>query len=100
MEQDLPMIDHAQPVTHNEAAQRFETHVQGQLARADYRLADGVMHLYHTEVPVQFEGRGIAALLVHAAMAHARAHGLKVRPACSYVRTFMARFPQYGDLRA
>lgn len=94
------MTGQSAPVIHNEAAQRFETRIDGQLARADYRLQGGVMHLHHTEVPVQFEGRGIAAQLVHAAMAHARAHGLKVRPACSYVRTFMTRFPQYEDLRA
>ena len=48
------MTEKTQPVTHNAAAQRFETHVEGQLARADYRLQEGVMHIYHTEVPVQF----------------------------------------------
>jgi uncharacterized protein len=94
------MSDLEQPVSHNEAARRFETLIGGKLARADYRLQDGVMHIFHTEVPVEFEGRGVAARVVHAAMAHARAHGLKVRPACSYVRTFMARHPEYEDLRA
>lgn len=89
-----------QPVTHNETAQRFETFVEGQLARADYRMQDGVMHIFHTEVPVQFEGRGIAARVVRAAMEHARAHGLKVRPACSYVRSFMTRHTEFDDLRA
>lgn len=94
------MTDTPLAVTHNEAASRFEARIEGQLARADYRLMDGVMHIYHTETPVQFEGRGVAAQVVRAAMEHARAHGLKVRPACSYVRTFMARYPQYEDLRA
>ena len=94
------MTEDAQPVTHNEAAHRFETRIEGHLARADYRMNDGVMHIFHTEVPVQFEGRGIAARVVHAAMAYARANGLKVYPACSYVRTFMARHTEYEDLRA
>lgn len=94
------MAETEQPVTHNASAQRFETKVEGRLARADYRMQDGVMHLFHTEVPVQYEGRGIAARLVRAAMAHARAHGLKVRPACSYVRTFMARNTEFDDLLA
>lgn len=94
------MTDDTTPVTHNEGAQRFETLIEGKLARADYRMHEGVMHIFHTEVPVQFEGRGIAARLVHAAMAHARTHGLKVYPACSYVRSFMNRFQQYEDLRA
>jgi len=33
-------------------------------------------------------------------MQYARAHGYKVRPACSYVRTFMARNREFDDLRA
>jgi hypothetical protein len=94
------MVEATQPVTHNAEAQRFETKIQGHLARADYRMHDGVMHLVHTEVPVRFEGRGIAATLVRAALAHARAYGLKVHPACSYVRTFMARNREFDDLRA
>src|SRR5215470_7266426 len=69
-----------QPV-HNEAQTRFEVTIAGKLSRADYRLDDGVMHMFHTEVPVQQEGRGIAAMLVRAAFEYARAHGYKVRPA-------------------
>ena len=87
-------------VHHNASAQRFELHVEGLMSRADYRLADGVMHLVHTEVPRQQEGRGLAAALVAAALAHARAQGLKVRPVCSYVRAYMARHPETQDLLA
>lgn len=87
-------------VVHNEAAQRFEVTLEGKLSRADYRLLDGVMHMVHTEVPVQQEGRGIAALLVRAALEYARERGYKVRPACSYVRSFIARNREFDDLRA
>jgi hypothetical protein len=86
-------------ILHNTAGQRFEVSIDGKLSRADYRLHDGVMHMVHTEVPVRQEGRGIAAMLVHAALEYARANGHKVRPACSYVRTFLARHPEYNDLR-
>jgi predicted GNAT family acetyltransferase len=94
------MDDIRSQVLHNQSAHRFEITLDGKLSRADYRLADGVMHLVHTEVPLQQEGRGIAAHLVRAALTYARERGYKVRPACSYVRTFMARHPEYGDLRA
>jgi predicted GNAT family acetyltransferase len=87
-------------VRHNAAEQRFEVVIDGLLSRADYRLADGVMHLVHTEVPPALEGRGIAAALVAAALAHARAHGLKVLPVCSYVRVYMKRHPDTQDLLA
>ena len=81
-------------VRHNEAAHRFEAVVDGQLARADYRLEGDVMRIFHTEVPFAFEGRGIAARLVGTAFEHAREKGLKVLPACSYVRSYMRRHPE------
>jgi uncharacterized protein len=70
------------------------------LARADYRLAGGVMRLVHTEVPPALTGRGIAAQLVRAALEYARVSGLKVQPACSYVRTYMRRHPDTHSLLA
>jgi uncharacterized protein len=87
-------------VRHNEAAHRFEAVVDGQLARADYRLEGDVMRIFHTEVPFAFEGRGIAARLVGAAFEHAREKGLRVLPACSYVRSYMRRHPETQALLA
>ena len=78
-------------VRHNTAARRFEVVVDGQLARADYRIDGRVMQIFHTEVPFAFEGRGIAASLVRAAIEYARQNGLKVLPACSYVRAYLRR---------
>ena len=87
-------------VRHNEAAHRFEAVVDGQLARADYRLEGDVMRIFHTEVPLAFEGRGIAARLVSTAFEHAREKGLKVLPACSYVRDYVRRHPETRSLLA
>ena len=85
-------------VVHNESASRFELRVHGQLSIAQYQLIDGVMWLTHTETPLALQGRGLAAKVVRAALDHARAHGLKVRPACSYVRTYLRRHPETQDL--
>lgn len=98
---------HAHPplsVVHNTAQSRFEVHVDGQLAVADYVLRAGddgrdVMVMTHTLVPRALEGRGIAAQLVAAAMAHAREQGLAVDPKCSYVAAYMQRRPELHDLR-
>jgi predicted GNAT family acetyltransferase len=87
-------------VRHNAAARRFEARVDGWPCRADYRIADGVMHLLHTEVAPALEGRGIAAQLVRAALDYAEAQGLKVRPVCSYVRAYMKRHPDTHRLLA
>lgn len=85
--------------THNEAAQRFEVRINGQLCHCDYRLAGDVMQLIHTEVAPALQGQGIAAALVQAALDHARAHGLRVQPRCSYVHAYLRRHPQMDDLR-
>ena len=87
-------------VRHNKAAERFEADLDGHLARADYRIVGDVMQIFHTEVPVAFEGRGIAAALVTAAVDYARENGLKVLPACSYVRGYMRRHPEARSLLA
>ena len=87
-------------VVHNPAATRFEAHVEGELCRTDYRLADGVMRIVHTEVPYRLEGRGLAAQVVQAALEHARANALKVAPVCGYVRAYMRRHKDTHDLLA
>jgi predicted GNAT family acetyltransferase len=85
-------------VTHNPAASRFEATVEGRLCVAQYRVYGKVMMLTHTGVPVALRGRGIAAELVRAALDHARARGLKVRPDCSYAEAYMQRHPETLDL--
>ena len=87
-------------IHHNAAGSRFELRVQGQLCIAQYRLVDGVMWLTHTETPPTLRGRGLAEHVVRAALDHARKHGFKVRPACSYVRTYLRRHPDTHDLVA
>jgi len=85
-------------VTHNAQASRFELTVEGWLCRVDYRQEGGVMDVYHTEVPPALEGRGLASRLVAAVFEYARAHSFKVRPSCSYVRTWTRRHADVADL--
>jgi predicted GNAT family acetyltransferase len=85
-------------VTHDPAASRFEALVDGHRCACQYRVYGKVMMLTHTGVPHALRGRGIAAALVQAALDHARARGLKVRPDCSYAEAYMQRHPQTLDL--
>lgn len=85
-------------VTHNAAASRYEATVAGYLSVADYELVGNVMTMTHTVVPPELRGRGIAELLVRAALADARAANLKVQPACSYVAKFIERHQEFADL--
>jgi predicted GNAT family acetyltransferase len=67
-------------------------------AIAEYRLEDGVINFFHTEVPPAFEGRGIGGALVRAGLAAARERGLKVQPDCPFFAAYFQRHPEAHDL--
>ena len=95
----MPDATRATPV-HESAQGRWTVDIDGQLALLDYTIEDGVMTIRHTEVPKALGGRGIAGELVRAALEFARAEGYRVRPACEYAVAWMAKHPEYEDLRA
>jgi predicted GNAT family acetyltransferase len=83
----------APTITHDPAAHCFECVVEGQRCVAEYHLRGRVLHVTHTAVPPALQGRGIAAALVEAVLAHARGEGLHIEPDCSYVRAYLQRHP-------
>ncbi len=86
------------PVRHEPALQRFALGEGAALAVCDYRRSGDVLVLHHTAVPPVWQGHGVAARLVQAALAWARGQGLRVRPVCSYVAAYMRRHPETLDL--
>lgn len=64
----------------------------------DYRISDGVITLVHTRVDEAHSGQGHAATLARGALDDARARGLKVRPTCSFVASYIGKHPEYADL--
>ncbi|NLC09525.1 MAG: N-acetyltransferase, partial [Gammaproteobacteria bacterium] len=54
-------------------------------------LGDNKLDYYHTFVPNELRGRGIAAILTKAAIEYAQERGLEVLPSCSYVEVFLQR---------
>ena len=86
-------------VRNNTAQSRFEMEVDGGTAVALYRASPGMLAIYHTEVPRALRERGIASQLLTGALDLMRADGLKVVPACGFVRHFLATHPEYDDLR-
>jgi uncharacterized protein len=87
-------------VRDNIALSRFELDAGGATAVLNYKLADGVITMMHTETPPQARGRGVAAQLVQGALEAARAQGLKVVPRCAFVRAYLARHPEFNGLVA
>ena len=85
-------------VLHNQAAQQFELRAGPDLGLLQYRIRDGRMIIYHTEVPQHLENRGLAAHMTHAALQFARLQKLRVEPRCPYTAAFFQKHPEYGDL--
>lgn len=81
-------------VTHNESAHRFEHGA----AHLDYVRRGERVFMTHTEVPEEFEGKGVGSSLARAALDWAREQGLKVVPHCPFVETWVKRHPEYSDL--
>jgi predicted GNAT family acetyltransferase len=78
---------------------RFVLETRAGLAVADYRLSDGIMTIYHTEVPISLRGNGIGQQLVLGALSLARRLNVKIVPRCWFVRDVMDRHPEFQDLR-
>lgn len=86
------------PPVHDIAAKRFEITVDGKVAFSKYLLVGEKMIIEHTEVPVELEGKGIAAQLVRSALDYARAQKFKVMPLCPFTAGFIHRHAEYQDL--
>ena len=87
-------------VVHNERENRIEATVNAGLAMVTYRMYPGRIIFEHTEVPVAAQSQGVAAKVVAAALEYARANHLQVLATCSYVRNFLRKHPEYGDIVA
>ena len=82
-------------VVHNEPARRFEAHIEGELAVAEYVRAGDRVTFTHTFVPEQLRHRGIGSALARAALDTARAQRWQVVPRCPFIAAFIAEHPEY-----
>ena len=88
-------------VKHDEAAGKYYALVDGHEAVCEYgRSGDGVLNFWHTYVPPELRGKGVADELVRQALEDVLARGLKVIPSCWFVRLYIDRHPKYQPLLA
>lgn len=88
-------------VVHNPDKQRYEILVDGILAGITEAHEDGeVVTFPHTKVFEQFEGQGLASILVSGALDDIRDRGKKIIAECPYVARFVEKHSDYSDLLA
>ena len=90
----------ASNVRDNTERNRFELDADGHIAFSNYKRADGVLTILHTEVPKALEGRGIGSALIRGVLDIARSQGLKVITVCPFAKSYIERHPEYADLLA
>lgn len=61
---------------------------------------EGVITLLHTIIDERFGRQGMARALVTLILEDMRSKGQKMRPVCTYVQSYLDRFPEYRDLVA
>jgi uncharacterized protein len=85
-------------VQNNKVLKRFELHLNGALAFANYRLVPGTVIITHTETPPELRGQGIASKLINGALDQIRSDGLKVIASCGFVAGYLEKHPEFADL--
>jgi uncharacterized protein len=86
-------------VDDNSMDSRYEARIDGVLVGASqYELTPDTIVFLHTVVRQEYEGRGVGSAIARFALDDARARGLRVRPLCPYIRGWLDRHPEYGDL--
>ncbi|TWT85869.1 Heavy-metal-associated domain protein [Posidoniimonas polymericola] len=89
----------AEGVEHDPDQSRFVYKTDGRASVLNYeRPADGVIDLKHTFVPPADRGEGIGARLAESALNYAQENGLRVKPTCSYVRSYIEENPRFEPL--
>ena len=85
-------------VTDNKEKERFEVELEGATAFIDYSEQNGVVAMTHTEVPKNFEGKGVGGQLVKGALDIVKNENKRVRPLCTFVAAYIKRHPEYQSL--
>lgn len=90
-------------ITRHESGNSGEYHAHvadsDHIGRLTWVERGGARVAEHTLVPPPIGGRGIAARLVEALVADARAQNFKVKPVCSYVVAKFDEHPEWADVR-
>ena len=79
-----------QNLTHIPERRRFQIDIDGREAgHIAYEERDGGWDVTHTEVSPDFQGRGLAKILVDELMAHAAEHNIPITASCPYAARFI-----------
>lgn len=77
--------------TDNKAKNRFEYHVGGSFAYADYRRENGTLFIDYVEAPAELQGTGTAGKLMREIVTLAATEKLGITPICGYAASWLRK---------
>jgi predicted GNAT family acetyltransferase len=87
------------PTTVTQESDRFGIAVDGQtVGFTEFADRDGQRVFTHTEVADDFEGRGLATILIGEALQSTRDAGLRIVPVCTLVAAFVDKHDEFADV--
>jgi predicted GNAT family acetyltransferase len=85
-------------VIRNTEKNQFKVEGTDGMATLTYRETADRITLLHTEVAPELAGKGLGGVLARGALDYARSTNRKVLVTCKFVKTYIARHPEYEDL--
>lgn len=86
-------------IEHDETGQKFFIEYENDEAVLAYTAVNDIMEIHHLFVPEIQQGKGVADMLCEAAFRHAKNSGIKIIPACSYIKdTFLKKHPEWENI--
>lgn len=87
-------------VIDNKVKKRFETTIDDHLSIIEYTVKPGILSLNHTEVAKALAGKGVASEMTENVLLQIEQRGLKVIPACDFIKSYIDKHPEWKSILA
>ena len=82
----------------NESAKQYEYHIDGFVAKIEYKKSGDKIYLIHTEIPKELVGKGVASSLAQKVLDNIQQKGLRLIPFCPFIKKYIQRHPEWESL--
>lgn len=82
----------------NSAANQFEYHIAGEVAKVMYSMRGNTVYLNYALVPGKLRGQGIGGMMMEEVLEYVRSNNFKVIPICSYTVRYIELHPKWKSL--
>jgi predicted GNAT family acetyltransferase len=87
------------PTTVTAESEQYTIEVEGKkVGKAEFLDRGGKRVFTHTEVDEDYEGRGLATILIGQALQQTRDAGLRIVPQCQLVAAYIKKHDEYSDI--